>query len=85
MVFLAFILIFGVFQYFFFKRNTSYEIQSNIRDSKTTGELSDAISNNFNILTFASVPREIKRFDGIIKERERLTKVKRMRAEWMFF
>lgn len=65
--------------------NTSYEIKANIQDSKTTGELADTITNNFNILTFASVPREIKRFDGVIKERERLTRVKWMRSEWMFF
>lgn len=85
MVFLTFIVIFWLLQYRFFRRNTPYEIKSNIQDSKTTGELADTITNNFNILTFASVPREIKRFNGVIKERERLTSVKRMRAEWMFF
>lgn len=58
---------------------------ANEQDSKTTGELADTITNNFNILTFASVPREIKRFDGVIKEWERLTRVKRMRGERMFF
>ncbi len=84
-VFIIFIVIFWILQYFFFKRNTSYEIQANIQDSKTTGELADTITNNFNILTFASVPREIKRFNGVIAKREHLTKVKRMRAEWMFF
>lgn len=84
-VFIVFISIFWILQYLFFKWNTAYEIQSNIQDSKTTGELADTITNNFNILTFASVPREIKRFDKVIKERERLTSVKRMRAEWMFF
>ncbi len=56
-----------------------------MQDSLTTGELADTITNNFNILTFASVPREITRFDKVIKERERLTRVKWMRAEWMFF
>jgi ATP-binding cassette, subfamily B, bacterial len=85
LTFLAFIIIFWFFQYLFFKRNTPYEIKANIQDSKTTGELADTITNNFNILTFASVPREIKRFGGVIKERERLTRVKWMRAEWMFF
>ncbi|MCX6823517.1 MAG: ABC transporter ATP-binding protein [candidate division SR1 bacterium] len=85
LVFMLFILIFGVFQYLFFRRNTSYEIRSNIQDSKTTGELADTITNNFNILTFASVPREISRFDKVIKEREHLLSVKWMRAEWMFF
>jgi ATP-binding cassette, subfamily B, bacterial len=85
MVFVGFIVIFWVLQYFFFKRNTAYEIRANIQDSKTTGELADTITNNFNIMTFASVPREIKRFNSVITKRERLTRVKRMRAEWMFF
>ncbi len=84
-VFLLFIIVFAILQYFFFKRNTSYEIKTNEQDSKTTGELAETITNNFNILTFASVPREIKRFDVVIKERERLTKVKWMRSERMFF
>lgn len=85
LVFIGFILIFGIFQYFFFRRNTPYEIQANIQDSKTTGEIADTITNNFNILTFASVPREIRRFGGVIKEWERLERVKWMRAERMFF
>jgi len=85
MVFLGFILIFGFLQYLFFKRNTPYEIKTNEQDSKTTGELADTITNNFNILTFASVPREIQRFGGVIREWERLTRLKWMRGEWMFF
>ena len=84
-VFIVFTILFALLQYIFFKMNTEYEIRANEQDSKTVGELSDTITNNFNILTFASVPREITRFDGVIKERERLTKVKWLRAEWMFF
>jgi len=83
-IFLVFIIVFSFLQYLFFKRNTAYEIKSNIQDSKTTGELADTITNNFNILTFASVPKEIKRFGEVVKERERLTKVKWMRSERMF-
>ena len=85
MVFLGFILIFGFLQYLFFKWNTPYEVKANEQDSKTTGELADTITNNFNILTFASVPREIQRFGGVIREWERLTRLKWMRGEWMFF
>lgn len=85
LIFIAFIIIFSGLQYLFFKLNTSYELKANLQDSKTTGELADSITNNFNILTFASVPREIKRFDSVIKERERLTRVKWLRAERMFF
>jgi ABC-type transport system involved in Fe-S cluster assembly fused permease/ATPase subunit len=85
LVFMIFVIVFGVVQYFFFKWNTKYEIRANMQDSVTTGELADTITNNFNILTFASVPREITRFDKVIKEWEHLTKVKRMRSERMFF
>jgi hypothetical protein len=81
----VFVLLFAIVQYFFFRRNTAYEIKTNEQDSKTTGELADTITNNFNILTFASVPIEIKRFDIVIKERENLTRIKWMRAERMFF
>jgi len=84
-IFLVFVLLFAIVQYFFFRRNTAYEIKTNEQDSKTTGELADTITNNFNILTFASVPIEIKRFDIVIKERENLTRIKWMRAERMFF
>ena len=35
-IFLLFIILFSIFQYFFFKRNTKYEIASNMQDSKTT-------------------------------------------------
>ena len=61
-VFLAFIIVYWTFQYFFYKWNVGNEIEANRHDSKITGELSDTISNNFNILTFASLPREIKKF-----------------------
>lgn len=83
-LFIIFSILFAGLQYLFFKLNTTYEIRANEQDSKTTGELSDTITNNFNILTFASVPREITRFSSVVNERERLTRVKRMRSEWMF-
>ena len=85
MIFLWFIIIFTFLQYLFFKRNTDYEVKANQQDSKTTWELADTITNNFNILTFASLPQESKRFWSVVKEWERLTKLKWMRAEWMFF
>ena len=52
-------------QYCLYKWNIPYEIKSNEQDSKTTGELADTITNNFNILTFASLKQEIKRFESL--------------------
>jgi len=84
LIFIAFVIVFSILQYFLFKRNTSYEIRANEQDSKTTGELSDAITNNFNILTFASLGREITRFGKVVRQREYLTRKKRMRQERMY-
>ncbi|HBB03635.1 TPA: hypothetical protein DCZ39_01865 [Patescibacteria group bacterium] len=50
-----------------YKWNIPYEIKSNEQDSKTTGELADTITNNFNILTFASLKQEIKRFGDTVE------------------
>jgi len=54
-------------QYCLYKWNIPYEIKSNEQDSKTTGELADTITNNFNILTFASLKQEIKRFGDTVE------------------
>jgi hypothetical protein len=54
--------IFGVLQYVMYKKNIRYEIESNEQDSRITGELSDSITNNFNILTFASYKKEFNKF-----------------------
>lgn len=84
MVFLGFIVFYGFLQYIFYKAQIPYEVKSNEQDSKMTGELADTITNNFNILTFASVPREIKRFGNVVQERKKITQKKRLRGERMF-
>lgn len=85
MIFLGFIVFYSILQYVFYKMQIPYEIKANEQDSKMTGELSDTITNNFNILTFASLSREIKRFGGVIETWKKLTQKKWMRGERMFF
>lgn len=61
-IFLAFVIVYSTLQVIFFNIMKKYEIQSNEKNSKMMWELSDSIVNNFNILTFASLPYEFKRF-----------------------
>ena len=61
-VFLAFVIVYSILQVVFFNVMKKYEIESNEKNSKMTWELSDTVINNFNILTFASLPYEFKRF-----------------------
>ena len=62
LLFLAFVIIYTTLQVIFFNIMKKYEIEANERNSKTTWELSDSIINNFNVLIFASIPYEFKRF-----------------------
>lgn len=62
LLFLIFVIIYTTLQIIFFNVTKKYEIQTNELNSKTTWELSDSIINNFNILIFASLPYEFKRF-----------------------
>ena len=61
-VFLAFVIVYSSLQVVFFNIMKKYEIESNEKNSKMMWELSDSVINNFNILTFASLPYEFKRF-----------------------
>ena len=65
-IFLAFVVVYSSLQVLFFKIMKKYEIETNERNSKMTWELSDTIINNFNILTFASLPYEFKRFSEVL-------------------
>ena len=62
LIFMIFVLIYTTLQIIFFNITKKYEIQANEENSKTTWELSDSIINNFNVLIFASLPYEFKRF-----------------------
>jgi len=61
-LFLAFVIVYSILQVVFFNVMKKYESESNEKNSKMTWELSDTVINNFNILTFASLPYEFKRF-----------------------
>ena len=62
LMFLGFVIVYTTLQIIFFNITKKYEIQANEENSKTTWELSDSIINNFNVLIFASLPYEFKRF-----------------------
>ena len=66
LMFLAFVVIYTTLQIIFFNITKKYEIAANELNSKTTWELSDSIINNYNVLIFASLPYEFKRFREIL-------------------
>jgi ABC-type multidrug transport system fused ATPase/permease subunit len=65
-VFFVRLVIFILIQYFLYKRNYPNEVEANVRDSKVSGVLSDTITNNYNIKTFASLHRESNYFDSVL-------------------
>ena len=66
LMFLGFVIIYTTLQIIFFNITKKYEIAANELNSKTTWELSDSIINNYNVLIFASLPYEFKRFREIL-------------------
>ena len=85
LIFFVFITIFAVLQYVMYRKNIKYEIESNEQDSKITGELSDSITNNFNILTFSSYKKEFIKFFDTLWFWEKIQKKTRYRWEYMRF
>jgi len=79
-VFFAWLVIFIVIQYFLYKWNYPNEVQANVWDSKVSGVLSDTITNNFNIKTFASLERENSYFDKVLLMRKSKNRRRRSRA-----
>jgi len=61
-IFLCFVVLYTWLQILFFMITKKYEIEANEWNSKTVWELSDTIINSFNVLIFASLPYEFKRF-----------------------
>ncbi len=82
-IFSVFTLVYGILQYIFYKMNIPYEIESNKHDSKITWELADTITNNFNILTFTSLKREIHRFTNTLDAWWKITRKTWTRGEWI--
>jgi len=85
LLFLAFVTIYTALQITFFNITKKYEIQANELNSKTTWELSDSIINNFNVLIFASLPYEFKRFREILTWRINMRWKQRRLWERTFF
>ena len=65
-IFLIFWVIFCVLNILFTKNNTKYERLTNELDSKRTWDLSDTITNAFNVMTFASQKREFDAYSEIV-------------------
>ncbi len=82
-IFFIFIVVFGIFQYVMYKKNIPFEIKSNENDSKITWELSDTITNNLNILTFASHIKELKSFVNTLWQWEKIKNKTRYRWEYI--
>jgi len=79
-VFFVWLVIFILTQYFLYKRNYPNEVEANVWDSKVSGVLSDTITNNYNIKTFASLSRESKYFDSVLLMRKSKNRKRRSRA-----
>ena len=84
-VFLVFVIIYCTLQVIYFNITKKYEIKWNEENSKAIWELSDTVVNNFNILIFASIPYEFKRFTKVLTSWIK-TKWKQWSiTEWTFF
>lgn len=79
-IFISWISIFTIVQYYFYKWNYPYEIRTNEQDSKVSGVLADTITNNFNIKTFSTLKREFGFFDEVVTKRKSLNYIRWMRA-----
>ena len=82
-IFLWFIVAFGIIQHLMYKANVPFEIKSNEHDSKITWDLSDTITNNLNILTFSSHIREFKLFFKTLSSWEIIKKKTRYRSTYI--
>ena len=65
-IFICFGVLFVALNLRFAKRNLKYERITNERDSKMSWELSDTITNAFNVMTFASQKREFLSFSKTV-------------------
>ncbi len=78
-IFLIFWIIFTIINILFVKNNLKYEHLCNEKDSVMTGELSDSVTNAFNVITFASHEREYNRFQWTVDNRLGARKTKLLR------
>lgn len=83
-IFIWFWVLFVVLNLRFAKRNLKYERITNERDSKMSWELSDTITNAFNVMTFASQKREFLSFSKTVNTVRDLFRKKRNRITWNY-
>ena len=83
-IFIWFWVLFVALNLRFAKRNLKYERITNERDSKMSWELSDTITNAFNVMTFASQKREFLSFSKTVNTVRDLFRKKWNRITWNY-
>lgn len=83
-IFICFWFLFVALNIRFAKRNLKYERITNERDSKMSWELSDTITNVFNVMTFASQKREFESYSKTVNTTWDLFKKKWNRIIWNY-
>ena len=83
-IFICFGVLFVALNLRFAKRNLKYERITNERDSKMSWELSDTITNAFNVMTFASQKREFLSFSKTVNTVRDLFRKKWNRITWNY-
>jgi len=83
-IFICFGVLFVALNLRFAKRNLKYERITNERDSKMSWQLSDTITNVFNVMTFASQKREFLSFGKTVNTARDLFRKKWNRITWNY-
>ena len=83
-IFIWFWVLFVALNLRFAKRNLKYERVTNERDSKMSWELSDTITNAFNVMTFASQKREFQSYTKTVNTTLNLFRKKWNRITWNY-
>lgn len=73
-VLFAWIVVFFLFSYFFARFKLKYDIWLAGSDTRVTGQLADAITNNINVKSFGNYGLEDRRFEDVLEEQSRLRK-----------
>ena len=84
LIFIWFWILFVALNLRFAKRNLKYERITNERDSKMSWEMSDTITNVFNVMTFASQKREFSSYSKTVNTAFKLLKKKWNRITWNY-
>lgn len=83
-LFVWWVLVFCIAQYFMWRRMLPYDRMSQQQDSAVTAYLADTISNQYNIMTFASLQRESWLFWYVTDLRRQITFKSWRMKNWIF-